>query len=106
MTEPKKPWEEEWSYDSATWSLVHEPQEVTDARNTGRAKLAAAAPDMARLLMTMEWSITDKPQLHYIANEHVVEQRAWCVFCKHEKSSGHKPDCEWVRVMRKAGVIE
>jgi hypothetical protein len=89
VTEPKKPWEEEWSYDSATWSLVHEPQEVTDARNTGRAKLASAAPDMARMLLTIQWGVD-----------------GFCWSCREDMTRKHKPDCEWVRVMRKAGVIE
>jgi hypothetical protein len=50
--------------------------------HAGRARFAAAAPEMARLLLELDHS--------------------WgCVFCR---CAGHAPDCRYVAGLRKAGV--
>lgn len=69
-----------------------------DAR--ARARLAAAAPAMARLLLSLEW-----PEPSHDSQPTV------CHFCRREHPDmdepgpdAHTPDCQWLAVMRAAGV--
>lgn len=68
-------------------------------RNESRAKLMAAAPDMARLLMRGEWA--DNSDGEYFAR---------CPWCQNRDANGlpqqgqHGINCEWVRVAEKAGL--
>ncbi len=66
-----------------------------------RAQLAAAAPEMARLLLSLE--------------EHQTYEETTCATCGGYSTCTnskpdvwyieHEPDCKWVAVLRKAGVI-
>lgn len=64
------------------------------------AKLAAAAPAMARLLLRLEWpepaSDSQPVVCHFCRREHPDEDRPG--------PEAHAPDCAWVAVMRAAGV--
>lgn len=102
----KPVWEEEWTADDNVLfnaDFADESMAVFDARGAAypeAAKLASAAPDMARLLLRLE---------------NAEAEHAYCRTCYGSggtlppqggftKGSGHKPDCEWLRVMKKAGV--
>lgn len=52
------------------------------------AKLASAAPDMARVLLAVEWSLAP----------------GGCPSCKNLMPYEHKPDCALDAALRKAGV--
>jgi hypothetical protein len=94
-----KPWEETWGFaatgchdgshrgDDLTYCVAfgHGDEEVA------RARLAAAAPDMARLLLALEVVGDDGP--------------GFCPACgRLRPDEPHKDDCRWVAVLRKAGV--
>jgi len=66
----------------------------------GRARLAATAPDMARLLLSTEWVSTEHDE------GSTPDQCASCgAFRMDTQSFGaHEPDCQWLAVMRKAGI--
>jgi hypothetical protein len=65
-----------------------------------RGKLASAAPDMARLLERLEWTqYVDCPDCSDGDRDH-----PGCHICLMPEHIGHAPDCEWLRVMRKAGL--
>lgn len=91
-----KVWEEEWA---ANWDVDYA---VTLERNGARfgtvsaggpdgvlrARLAAAAPDMACVLLAVEWS-----------------SESACPICQaYEYEGKHKPDCALDAALRKAGV--
>lgn len=102
-----KPWEETWAYQAIRCRIVveepggnyfaimdldhdaqHQPPAVADARG----RLAAAAPEMARLLLKLEIVGDGGP--------------GFCPACGVWRPDyPHKDDCEWVAVLRKAGVI-
>lgn len=104
-----KPWEETWR-----WNGLH-PLDVfgpdggdllfegavirNDSDGPERAKLAAAAPEMARLLLELEWA---DPRNHW--SDDGANSNGCCV-CGEYKKDGHKPDCALVAVLRKAGVL-
>lgn len=121
MTAKIRPWEETWSVRDDTagehdvhveWGpdshgriLAEERPDYGDS--LGRARLAAAAPEMARLLLEKEWSGGD-------VNYATGSGRMWlpkCLVCGGVKahpqagSSGHRKDCRLVAVLRKAGVL-
>jgi len=54
------------------------------ANDIARARLASAAPDMARVLLAVEWKL-----------------RTWCPSC--EEYEEHGPDCSLDAALRKAG---
>ena len=66
---------------------------VTEEHNAAVATLAAAAPDLARALLAVEWV-----------------DRNWCIVCDGINPSdadggqGHAPDCALAAALRKAGV--
>jgi hypothetical protein len=89
-----------------------------DPRMHERARLAAAAPEMARLLLEAEWSSGTVLDVDGIR---LVERFCfWCGgrrpvgFALHRRgddkpvleatSGGHKPDCRWLAVMRRIGA--
>jgi hypothetical protein len=95
-----KPWwdEETWRADDLDVLGTHEHCDdfpVAEVQGTSmgleRAKLAAAAPEMARMLVELEWSGSEQ-----------VHQCASCFAYKHE---GHADNCRLVAVLRKAGVV-
>lgn len=72
--------------------FVDVPFETT-ARAIARAKLAAQAPAMARLLLKHQWASTveDGPMV--------------CPECSSGPIERHSEDCEIARVLRDAGVL-
>ncbi|AKU97022.1 hypothetical protein AKJ09_03686 [Labilithrix luteola] len=102
MAKTTKPWEEDWQPSregSRTLVCGSDPYPAADfygSEGDGRIKLAAAAPDMARMLIDREWT-----------GEGTVpgsgEHELACVHCWGLRPK-HEPDCRWVAVMRKAGV--
>lgn len=112
-----KPWEETWEAEahgnacecSSRVRLVGDSTEGGELffANDGaravamhaRLKLAAAAPEMARMLDRLEWT----------AN--LGQNTYGCGICSREvsrtaKRSEHYPDCELLALLRKAGVRE
>jgi hypothetical protein len=106
-----KPWEEEWTADGARidfskshyGSACFEPDRDDKGREESltRAKLAAQAPAMARLLMQHEWEYSEE------------FQDAICRFCvrgapgeaEGVERTGHTSDCPRQNVLRAAGVL-
>lgn len=97
----KKPWEEDWREMGHTvtegpeggWSLLlsanrWEGEELAVAR----ARLAAAAPDLVRALLAVEFATYDGAEI-------------WCPWCSSHGVSSHNPDCLRQAALRKAGVI-
>lgn len=68
-----------------------------------RAKLAAAAPAMARLLLSLEWAGAYTTDTGGGDGE---PMQPTCLTCEKERSHGHAPDCRWLAVMQAAGVRE
>ncbi len=110
-----KPWEETWLYFEPNAGFPGFAAEIGDGKlrvfeshageddDRPRAVLAAAAPEMARLLLTLEERQTyeettcatcDGPSAHNGARH--PETLIWHI--------EHEPDCQWVAVLRKAGV--
>ncbi len=102
-----KPWEETWT---AQRYVIEMADEAHRGRSLGqfidddddpenpscdrdRAQLAAAAPEMARLLLTRADN-TDSGR----------DDVDWYCFACHQ-GGGHAPDCRLVAVLRKAGVM-
>jgi hypothetical protein len=93
-----KPWEETWriwcdEYPHVVWfgdaagEACFEGGDDED-QDAGRARLAACAPEMARLLLARE----------FCGREHD------CAECLAEPHESHAADCAWLALMRKAGV--
>lgn len=98
-----KPHEETWRVDLSDSGVFRvdttEGERVAivgDSRE--RAKLAAQAPAMARLLLKLEWEAEDETGLLF------------CATCagqpQDQGGSGHRKGCEWRAVLRDAGVIK
>ncbi len=98
-----KPWEETWHMD---------PNEGAPVITTGpdgfrgtfdeedAARLAAAAPAMARLLLKLEWLWREGSERHRCPScdgEATHASKPW--------RGGHAPDCELATVLRAAGVL-
>lgn len=96
----KKPWEETWralgggivcgdmTPDSWSCAFWH-PSGPIDER-AARARLAAAAPDLARALLSVEWE----------------DYSGRCPWCSAIRGADHRADCERQSALKKAGVIE
>lgn len=69
-----------------------------------RGQLAAAAPAMARLLLSLEWAGDRGIDLCPACGN----GKSWLAFDDQdgEPKGGHAPDCRWLAVMRAAGVRE
>lgn len=82
------------SFGEYDYGCPSDPGVTLDVRevDSDRAKLASAAPDMARLLLKLECVDMDYMQA--------------CPLCWAELKHGevHSGSCEWVRVMNKAGI--
>lgn len=101
-----KPWEETWS--------THGSDEVANERGTiasfgseagdyERTLLASAAPDMARVLIAIEWGATDE------GDNDVCPSCGFGAFVRPDPKlpkvrAGHRPDCALDAALRKAGV--
>lgn len=96
-----KPWEETWtSSDGYSLDVAGGPNLVEI--NIGppereRLALASAAPDMARVLLAIEWSGGDPGSY----NPYDPEQ---CPSCGAAREKGHGADCFLDAALRKAGV--
>lgn len=115
LMDPKKPWEETWGWQAAHSSMqsgwvttphggsvgvFYKPgSSFEDAEARGR--LAAAAPDMARVLLAIEWGV-DR-----------AEYGGACPSCDCFNpdgdaplgyAKGHEPACALDAALRKAGV--
>lgn len=130
-----KPWEETWVVQRYVVELAddeghHIGQFIDDeAEHTNasidrdRARLAAAAPDMARLLLAMQWAgCTGSPPgdgCSAACAECGAEPPSTTIVPPHtginrgdeplrivHSDGRHESGCEWARVLRKAGVIE
>jgi hypothetical protein len=64
---------------------------VRDGQDEERAKLAAEAPAMARMLL---------------AAEHVGDPYPYCTWCKSNSLWPHEADCPWLALMRRIGERE
>lgn len=101
MTKPV--WEEEWVLFDASRACEYAPgiyiagtgpdKCFSNFDDNHQARLASAAPDMARLLREHEYIVSG-------SNRDDDE----CFNCAAKRFDAHKPDCEWLRVMKKAGV--
>ena len=116
-------WDEEWvaraqavlkRHEDSTTELVlsaecdkersHGPQRTEGYQDSdARAKLAAAAPAMVRLLLELEWAGAYTTDTGGGDGE---PMQPTCLTCEKERSHGHAPDCTWLAVMRAAGVRE
>lgn len=61
-----------------------------DSTDIARARLAAAAPDLARALLSVEWE----------------DYSGRCPWCSAIRGADHRADCERQSALKKAGVIE
>lgn len=108
LCEEEKPYGMVAKYMIATF---HCHQDKGDCNEAARAKLAAAAPEMARLLLEVQWASQE-------GDEGALSPQ--CLFCEAYANArwevpgdvtsrllrdDHKPDCKLIAVLRKAGVI-
>lgn len=68
----------------------HDAGMVADMGTQVAATIAACAPEALRMLQKLEWCRGD----------------GWeeCPFCRRSPEEGHKTDCEFTTLMRKAGL--
>ena len=111
-----RPWEETWRWDEKRSMVLSDYEHPTDEDggiivrtdsgcyppyHGGRRDLLVQAPAMARLLLELQWSGSEDG---FIGS---------CPSCRRYPSPNdtapwplHAPDCELVKVLRAAGVIE
>ena len=89
-----KPYEGDWINDETRPAFIVEAQSGADIavfeNHHGRAQLAAAAPDMARLLMEFAFLDAD------------LDVCPWCA----EERGRHAADCPLAAALQKAGVLQ
>lgn len=114
-----KPLEETWAAifpyedpDGGTWEVVLEGTEVlrADVPHESVARLAAAAPEMARLLLEIQWSSRDEggstcPSCYAEAYVPPARYDADGKYLGYTEGT-HDPDCALAAVLRKAGVLQ
>lgn len=112
-----KPWEEEWddrTHDSIKYRLcitggdaaaqgrvtfAESPLGREDEGDSARFRLAAWAPEMARMLLKREWSGAGTTCYECFAFAPRNEEEA-------RRDHGHAHDCAWLYLMRQAGLRE
>lgn len=123
----KKPWEESWAWDEERegifadtadeygerCKIVETDSQVYPPRGLDRS-LICAAPDMARVLLAIEWSgrqdfVGDGGYDCCPSCQGVAHDDAGCPDARDEIASGknivgHKPTCPLDAALRKAGV--
>ena len=100
-----KPWEENWGVSRldattldegdlqcARFTRLHEREQ--EQVSADRAKLAAQAPAMARLLLKHQW-----------VKDESGDGRRYCPACPMDEEQGHYDNCEILAVLRAAGVL-
>jgi|CXWL01.1.fsa_nt_gi hypothetical protein len=99
----RHPWDEEWRADDGDLLCAEKSDDChitqtwhpygSEERIGARAILAAAAPDLVRALLAVEWGVYcgswDGPV---------------CPMCVGDRSDGHAGDCQLDAALRKAGV--
>jgi len=117
-----KPWEENWIAEegdviTSSGECIFDESDcgvASKAVHEPRASLASAAPDMARVLLSLEWS----GRLDYVGDGGynccpscggVAPEDAGSHDARHDVSRGrnvvgHRDDCAWDAALRKAGV--
>lgn len=111
-----KPWEEEWKVVGQKppgETVTYGPWLIIDGRGARvgtvgdgcseahHARLVAAAPEMARLLLEAQYTPTGydhMPCCPWCGMPENCDRTVW--------PTGHQTDCGFVAVLRKAGVIE
>ncbi len=92
-----KPHEETWSANAKGAAMICNEDGhgqgvfMFDKDDRERARLAAQAPAMARLLLEGQWICEERGDL--------------CRHCGKLEREGHADDCELVTVLRAAGVL-
>jgi hypothetical protein len=86
-----KPWEETWEDD-----VVEIAAHV--AYTPERRRLASAAPDMARVLLDVEWMFSERDEYRRCPSCTGLETT------KDEPRTGHYESCKLDAALRKAGV--
>lgn len=93
-----KPWEEDWypdfgddENDPVVMRSGDDSVQAAWIENEQRAKLLAAAPDLARALLEVEWAED--------------ETGPYCPSCLRWRKKGHADDCATAAALRKAGVL-
>ncbi len=84
-------------YLGKTWIAGFGFADALHQNDIARARLASAAPEMARVLLALEWT--------GVAHEELPA----CIVCGYlpdlpNPEDGHKPDCALVAALRKAGL--
>lgn len=92
-----KPWDETWSAHAgdeceAAIVVTHDASDTIVVEDQRTAALIAAAPDLVRALLAVEWI---GPEAH-----------RQCSSCGASDVRGHYDECALAAALRKAGVIE
>jgi hypothetical protein len=87
-----KPHEEQWGHDQAGLRTPRDGVGYVEVamESDAHARLASAAPDMARVLLSVEWDGN--------ADEDI------CPSCYQHEAMGHAADCALDAALHKAGV--
>ena len=108
----RKPWEETWEVGPAGIETENRIPVLVDefgVFENADARLAAAAPELVRALLEVEWVDVDIGEGDA---PHYVSSCPWCfgyerpLWIGHKDGHGHAPDCARQAALRKAGVIE
>lgn len=70
---------------------------IEDLSPDWHARLFAAAPEMAKLLLEEEYNEVFDPDVHVT--------KLTCRRCGHRNFDGHAPDCTWLKLMQLAGLV-
>jgi hypothetical protein len=111
-----KPWEETWDWGDTYPSLSTEGAPPIDLTNDGRtdsmlrpylievARLAACAPEMARMLLAIEWNGHEEDSIERGRNESTCPMCGALEMGEQGSFRAHRPDCAIDALLRKAGV--
>lgn len=107
-----KPWEETWEETEPGNDVLNGSSTEVFLHSGPRLSLAAAAPEMVRMLIASEW---DGHEWDYGGSEAMClwctrkapQSNQWLFIGPRERCAprNHDPDCKLIAVLRKAGVI-
>jgi hypothetical protein len=108
----KKPWEERWvPHPDLAAVLLEDGRAVGDfdrvlwddepGAREARARLAAAAPAMWRLLSRIEWAGANEEASSDSEGSMHITVTECCPECR--CSYSHAPDCEWLAIAKEVG---